>query len=223
MAGKRLNRDEKKALTRESLIEAAAKAFPRAGYHGTSVEQIAEEAGFSKGAVYSNFESKEDLFLAVFTQYIRKNLAITEERVSPEKPIDDQAKESAQIYTTRADENREWRILFMEFWVAAARDPELRRKVASHYTEFRAEVASLLQRRAKEQGIPILLPPEQVATAAVALNEGFILQHFVDPEQISQESYGSLLSLFYGALAALSAQIESESVKAGQDGGRSAD
>jgi len=214
MAKKRLNRSEKKALTRGSLIEAAARAFPRGGYHGTSVEQIAEEAGFSKGAVYSNFESKEDLFLAVFTQYIRKNLAITEQRVSADRPIDDQARESARIFTTRADENREWRILFMEFWVAAARDPELRRKVAGHYAEFRSEVAELLQRRAREQGIPILLPPEQVATAAVALNEGFILQHFVDPERISEESYGSLLALFYGAIAALSLQIESESVTA---------
>jgi AcrR family transcriptional regulator len=214
MAKKRLNRSEKKALTRGSLIEAAARAFPRGGYHGTSVEQIAEEAGFSKGAVYSNFESKEDLFLAVFTQYIRKNLAITEQRVSADRPIDDQARESARIYTSRADENREWRILFMEFWVAAARDPELRRKVAGHYAEFRSEVAELLQRRAREQGIPILLPPEQVATAAVALNEGFILQHFVDPERISEESYGSLLALFYGAIAALSLQIESESVTA---------
>jgi AcrR family transcriptional regulator len=214
MANKRLNRSEKKALTRGSLIEAAARAFPRGGYHGTSVEQIAEEAGFSKGAVYSNFESKEDLFLAVFTQYIRKNLAITEQQVSADRPIDDQARESARIYTSRADENREWRILFMEFWVAAARDPELRQKVAGHYEEFRSEVAELLQRRAREQGIPILLPPEQVATAAVALNEGFILQHFVDPERISEESYGSLLALFYGAIAALSLQIESESVTA---------
>jgi AcrR family transcriptional regulator len=215
---KRLNRSEKKARTRNSLLEAAARAFPLAGYHGTSVEQIAEEAGFSKGAVYSNFESKEDLFLAVFTQYLRRNLAITEEQVSADKPIDEQARESARIYTTRADENREWRILFMEFWVAAARDPELRRKVAAHYAEFRAEVAEIVLRRAKEQGIPILLSPEQVATAAVALNEGFILQHFVDPEEISEQSYGTLLSLFYESIAALNAQIEAKSLKPMQDG-----
>ena len=59
---KRLGRAEKKAATRAALLEAAARVFGRGGFYGASVEEIAEEAGFSRGAVYSNFESKEDLF-----------------------------------------------------------------------------------------------------------------------------------------------------------------
>src|SRR2546430_12879072 len=60
---KRLSRNERKAQTRAELIDAAARVFARRGYHGTTVDDVAEEAGFTKGAFYSNFESKEDVFV----------------------------------------------------------------------------------------------------------------------------------------------------------------
>jgi AcrR family transcriptional regulator len=65
---KRLSSAEKKAATRAALLEAAARVFGRGGFYGASVEEIAEEAGFSRGAVYSNFESKEDLFMTLLEE-----------------------------------------------------------------------------------------------------------------------------------------------------------
>src|SRR5687767_15759101 len=62
---KRLTREESKARTRADLLRAASRLFVRNGFVATSLADIAEEAGLTKGAVYSNFESKEDLFLAL--------------------------------------------------------------------------------------------------------------------------------------------------------------
>jgi AcrR family transcriptional regulator len=204
---KRLSREEKKARTRAALLEAAAKVFPRHGYHGTSVEQVASEAGFSKGAVYSNFAGKEDLFLEVLGEYVSESLMLADNRISTQRPLDHQARESARLYTQVADERRDWRILLMEFWIAATRDPKLREKLAAHYARLRENIATVVKRRADEQGLRMRYP-DRVATAALALNEGYMIQHVIDPDHITQETYGDVLSLFFGGLSALSARSD---------------
>jgi AcrR family transcriptional regulator len=208
-SAKRLNREEKKARTRSALLDAAARVFPRNGYHRTSVDEVAAEAGYSKGAVYSNFGSKEDLFLALFSEYVGKNLALADELISTDRPLDEQARESARLYATAADERREWRILLMEFWVAATRDSDLRRKLAAHYAGLREDLAKVLKRRADDLGLRMRFP-ERVAAAALALNEGYMIQHIVDPDEITRETYGDLLSLFFRALSALSAREDGD-------------
>jgi AcrR family transcriptional regulator len=205
--GKRLSREEKKARTRAALLGAAAKVFPRSGYHRTSLEEVAVEAGFSKGAIYSNFASKEDLFLAVFSEYVAESLLRADTGISTRRPLEEQARESARLYTQAADERREWRVLLMEFWVAATRDPELRAKLASHYARLRENIAVVVKRRADEQGL-LMRYPDRVATAALALNEGYMIQHIIDPDRVTQETYGDLLSLFFGGLSALSEKAD---------------
>jgi AcrR family transcriptional regulator len=200
---RRLSREEKKAQTRAALLEAAARVFPDHGYHGTSVDAVAAAAGFSKGAVYSNFASKEDLFLSVFSEYVSNNLFRADTSISTQRPLEEQARESARLYTEAADRRREWRILLMEFWVAATRDAELREKLAVHYARLRENIAAVVKRRAEEQGLRMRYP-DRVAAAALALNEGYMIQHVIDPEQMTHETYGDLLSLFFGGLAALS-------------------
>jgi AcrR family transcriptional regulator len=78
---KRLTRAERQALTRREVLDAAARVFPARGYHQTRVEEVADDAGLSIGAVYSNFESKADLFLALYEQHVERWLAELEQRV----------------------------------------------------------------------------------------------------------------------------------------------
>jgi AcrR family transcriptional regulator len=210
---KRLSREEKKARTRTELLEAATRVFPRSGYHGTSVEEIAGEAGYSKGAVYSNFASKEDLFLAVFSEYVSTSLERADREVTTDRPLDEQARESAYLYTAAADERREWRILLMEFWVAASRDDDLRARLATHYADLRRDIAKVLKRRADEIGVRMRYP-ERVAAAALALNEGYMIQHVVDPGTMTKDVYADLLSMVFRALSALSAQTEAAELAA---------
>ena len=72
-ARKRLTREESKEITRLRLIEAAERLFIRKGFDGASVEEISENAGFTRGAFYSNFENKDQIFLAVIDHRAPKN------------------------------------------------------------------------------------------------------------------------------------------------------
>ncbi len=80
MGGMRLTREQSRAQTRERLLEAARGVFARNGFHGSSVEEIASAAGFSTGALYSNFEGKEDLFLVLMEREIEKHAQEIERR-----------------------------------------------------------------------------------------------------------------------------------------------
>jgi AcrR family transcriptional regulator len=90
MVRKRLSRQEKKAETRARLLEAAESVFARRGFHAASVEEVAEEAGFSTGAVYSNFGGKEDLFLALWDSALEGALRVADETFgSEERPFEE--------------------------------------------------------------------------------------------------------------------------------------
>src|SRR6478752_2421839 len=92
---KRETRAEKQARTRAELLATAARIFARRGYNGASIEEIAEEAGYSHGAVYSNFDGKADLFLAVFEEYMAeraRELAATQVDLAEDAPLEVRAR-----------------------------------------------------------------------------------------------------------------------------------
>src|SRR6188472_3717601 len=123
---KRETRAEKQARTRAELLDTAAKVFARRGYRGASVEEIAEEAGYSHGAVYSNFEGKADLFLAVFEDYMAeraRELAATQVDVAEGAPLEVRARALADQWMDRLERDRESVVLHMEFIAHAGRDP----------------------------------------------------------------------------------------------------
>src|SRR3954452_24654908 len=107
---KRETRAEKQARTRADLLAAATVVFARRGYHGASVEEIAEEAGYSHGAVYSNFDGKADLFLAVFEDYMAeraRELAATQAGIGDDAPLEARARSLADQWMERFASDRE--------------------------------------------------------------------------------------------------------------------
>src|SRR5258706_4968023 len=94
----RLSRAEQRDLTRTRLLDAAEKVFVDRGFHAASVDEVAEEAGYSKGAVYSNFENKDELFLAVLERRVTSRALAIEGAVSADKSIGDQAAEAGNAF-----------------------------------------------------------------------------------------------------------------------------
>ena len=120
-----LTRKERQRQTREELVAAAARVFARRGYHKATVEEIAAEAGFSTGAVYSNFGGKEELFLAIADRQVQA-------RVSEITAVGDAAEGEGDAGAAAADQFRafleadpDWPLLFYEFWSLSVRNPEL--------------------------------------------------------------------------------------------------
>lgn len=191
----RLTREQSKALTREKLLGAARGVFARSGFHGASVEEIAAEAGYSTGALYSNFDGKEDLFLALMDREIDEHAREIAEAVGKRSSVAERAEGGAQQWMTMIEREPELLLLFMEFWAYAARDPGVRRRVAASFARPRAMLTRLIADGTREFELELELPAEHLAIAIDALADGIARQKMADPDAVPDELMGRVLAL----------------------------
>ena len=170
---------ERRAATQERLVEAATRVVARRGFHAATVDEIAEEAGFSVGALYSNFDGKDDLFLAVFDGHLRWY----GERLEEAAASDDQQR-AFRDWMRGADDDPDQVLIFIEFWAYAVRRPKLRRSFARRMAEMREALAGALERRAEAGGTALALPPDTLALVLLSLGRGLSLEQLADPKGI---------------------------------------
>jgi AcrR family transcriptional regulator len=119
---RRLTRKEKQAHTRSCLMASAAKVFARRGLQSASIDEVAEDAGYTKGAFYANFKSKEELFLAMLDERFAGRLEDIDAVVASDADPEDQARRAGTDFTRYLDADPEWQRLFFEFTAHAARN-----------------------------------------------------------------------------------------------------
>lgn len=177
----RLSRAESQARTRELLVETARELFLRDGYHATSLEKVAEAAGFSKGAVYSNFRNKDELCLAVLDAL---HAAEAEQIVSAFHAGADGEQRLAAFnaWAQRMLGDAGWTLLEVEFAVQARRNPELRAELARRARGLHRAIAGLIEQQEAELGVRAALPAEVLAPALLSLGIGLGMQRALDPE-----------------------------------------
>ena len=174
MTTTRLTRSERSAQTRRELLDAAERRFFRDGYHGTTLDDIADEAGYTKGAVYSTFKSKGGLFVALFDEVVARRIEEIRLLLDEHEGV---AKIAALARQPVDDRNAQFLLLSIEFWVHAARDPELLDAFAASYRRLRAKLAELAPR-----GAPF--DAETWATMTLALSNGLALERLIDPDSV---------------------------------------
>ncbi len=184
-------RAERRARTRDQLIAAAERRFKRDGFHATSVDAVADEAGYTKGAVYSNFASKEALFFAVYERHVERRAAVLEEVMGSGAPTREQVRAAVDT-TARADDG--WLAVFFEFWAHVLRHPEHRQRFAELHRRGLAPVVASMHALAREHSLP--LSPELLATAQLALGNGLQLERLTRPEEIGQDDFEQAMWLF---------------------------
>jgi AcrR family transcriptional regulator len=172
----RLTRAERSAQTRGELLEAAQRRFFEAGYHATTVDDIADAAGYTKGAVYSTFGSKAGLFLALFDDIVDQRLAAARAIIKPGDP-DSAASLRALADQPVEERNARFLLLSIEFWVHAAREPALLDAFSERYRRLRASLAELAP-----QDSP--LDAQRWALVTLALSNGFALERLIDPDGV---------------------------------------
>ncbi len=183
----RLTRDERRAQTRERLIDAAADVFNRLGYHGASLEAVAEAAGYTKGAVYSNFASKADLFVALAERRsVAANVDATREQLAA-TPLAEFVDGMGEMLRAQAAHEEAWDVLTIEVWLAAMRDPSLRTIVAHDYRQMRGEFGPLIAAKLDEAGIGTPFTGEELGCLVSAIGSGLILQHYLEPGAVDPE------------------------------------
>jgi AcrR family transcriptional regulator len=198
-APSRMTREQSKANTRERLLAAARSVFASSGFHGASVEEIASGAGFSTGALYSNFDGKEDLFLALMEREIERHSREIAEAVAKRASVAERAAGGAAAWMTMIEREPELLLLFMEFWAYGVRDPQVRPKVAARFAQVRELLTGLIAESAREFDLELELPAEQLAVAIDALADGIARQKLADPAAVPDELMGRVLALLLSA------------------------
>lgn len=213
MARKRLTRQEQKERTRRRLLDTATRMLAERGYHAASVEAVAEEAGLTKGAVYSQFADKEDLFFACFDDFLSGRMQALTATARPgerETAPEEVAHDAGDLFELFMGERLEWFLVFVELLAQAAKSPVLQAKLAPRLAEIKQSVAELVEAQSEALGMPLPAPADLIAATALAITEGFALRRLADPDSHTQEMNASMQGLFFGGVAALSQAAQAE-------------
>jgi AcrR family transcriptional regulator len=195
-------RKERQARTRELLMDSAAAVASRRGIERASLDEVAERAGFTKGAVYANFANKDQLFLAMLDAHFDARLAELDRILSTEADPDEQAREAAEGLMRMLAAQPEWHRLFFEFALYAARNEGFRTQLVERYRSLRGRLAELLARRAERLGIEPVVPPDQIAAMTFAMANGVAMERLLEPEAVPDTLMGEMMATFFTGLRA---------------------
>ena len=209
---KRLTPEMRREQTRNHLLDAAAAVFAARGFYAASVDEIAATAGFTKGAVYSNFESKEELFLALVKQrqdaMLGQFFSAAAEQDAPAGRI----AAISDVYRRLTPTTVEW-ALWEEFLLYAVRTPEVRAKLDADLEAAFAALVALVDRQCVEQAItpPITIPA--LGRLYVAIFDGLARQRALDPKAVPDELFATLVTFVNDAVIALGTKPPRPSVR----------
>ena len=190
---------QKTELTQQKLLKAARRVFARDGFEAARIDDVATEAGYTRGAFYAHFKSKEAVFLALLEQ--QSNLHVRKIRLLMENCTTEAERVTVlrDYYVGRVSD-RQWSILVLEFKLYALRHVKMRAKLAEAHRRIRTQI--------KLEGIDPLLPcalrstesNELRRTALEVFLRGFVLEHAYDPVGISDDQVVTMLREFFDTL-----------------------
>ncbi|MGW4364085.1 TetR/AcrR family transcriptional regulator [Nocardia takedensis] len=176
-----MTRKQSHARTRELLVETAKRLFLADGYNVTSLEKVAAAAGYSKGAVYSNFATKPELGLAVLDVVHGERAQSLTEAVTAHDTVDARIEGFARWADANIGDVG-WTALEVEFATSTRHMPQIRTELAARRRTVTALLAALIQQQADEAGIDLPLPAEDAALRLLSLGIGLGVQRAFDPE-----------------------------------------
>lgn len=178
----RRRRVEQSEENRRAILSAARAQFENNGFHGASLDVIADEAGFSKGAVYSRFTSKDDLFLAVIEEHIERRAAATAAQVAELDSYSVELADVARLGVRASVESVAWQAALMEFRAHAFRNPEVNRRYGELHRRTIASIGSFIAEVFERRGETMPLPADQMACLALANSMGLVAEYMTDPD-----------------------------------------
>ena len=202
MSRKRLTREDSRDQTTQRLLDAAQKLIAKKGLSAASVEDIAEAAGYTRGAFYSNFSSKGDLFIELLRRDHEKTHAEFDALRSDDLPLDHIQPRAREIYGGLYRDNESF-MNWTEARMLAARDTKFRAKLNALMAEKRAEIAQFITYFYRRVGIEAPISTEAMAMGFISLVEGVKLSMLSSPGDITADTAESVLTLFVDSLMQL--------------------
>lgn len=175
--------------TREKLFEAAARVFEEQGIGTASIEIIAAAAGFTRGAFYSNFKSKDELIIAMLEDHVEQSISRIHDLLDRHKSLDDFIDALKTMERTRQDPLGRSPLLHMEMILFVARAEKRRPELAERLRARRKLVTDIIETTARNGGRTTILDPAWAGAVVLALDDGFRLHRLIDPETTSPDSF----------------------------------
>jgi AcrR family transcriptional regulator len=192
-----------KREARDELLSAALRVFAERGYGPAGVDEIAAAAGYSKGALYWHFSSKEDLLLALIEERVDAPMREMVALLGSAPPERDMSVEASRSFARRLSEDRDAVLLEREYWSLAIRDPELRAVYAERQAELRKALARALEARGRHLGTPDMpMRAEDLARVVMSIIGGLSVDELIEPGSVSPDLLGETLALVYAGLVA---------------------
>ena len=186
----RPTRDE----TRDKLFEAAARVFEEQGIGGASIEAIAAAAGFTRGAFYSNFASKDELIIAMLEDHVAQSIRRSLDLLAKHQNLDDFLDAFKRMDRSQQDPLGRSPLLHMEMILFVARAEKRRPELAKRVRARRKLIADIVETTLKDSGRPASVNPAWTAAVVLALDDGFRLHRLIDPETTPADSFLRALS-----------------------------
>lgn len=185
---------QRKAVTRSRLLEAAAEQFATRGFHAVSIDAVADAAERTSGAVYAHFGGKEGLMLGLLAWWESE----TAERMAEALAAATPPERAEALWRTFADSDDSWMLLEHELWLYAARNLEIADEISRRYRRGRQGMAEAFEGWAEESGVELPAPVDQLAVVALAVLFGLEMQRRVDPTSVPDELAVGALRMLMG-------------------------
>jgi len=186
-------RQETTALNREKLLDAAAKVIGKSGIVGASLQEIAAAAGLTKGAVYSQFDSKEDLLVELLDRRFERGHTQLLELLSGDVPMVERLKQLDAWHRGEKGSGRLWATLELELSIAAARQPKLRRRLRNRQRRSREFLAEMIEQIVEEHQLRLPLPPKEFAIILSALSDGLLVHWLNDAKEVPDDLFARFI------------------------------
>jgi AcrR family transcriptional regulator len=175
--------------TREKLFEAAARVFEEQGIGGASIEAIAAAAGFTRGAFYSNFTSKDELIIAMLEDHVEQSIRRNLDLLAKYENIAGFLEALKTMDRNRQDPLGRSPLLHMEMILFVARAEKRRPELAKRLRARRQLITDIVETTFKKTGRKAALNPAWTGAVLLALEDGFRLHRLIDPETTPADSF----------------------------------
>lgn len=197
---RRLNRAESQRRTRSELLESARRIFLARGFHGAGVAEIAAHAGYTTGAIYSNFGGKDELFLSLMDVELASR-AESQRDAMEASDFEQMVRAAARDLYRAGARDPAMTPLIVEFWIYCSDKPHLRERVRALHERQIGWIAETLETATERFGLQLILPAHEVARGGGALSRGARLERLLDPGAVSEKTFEEMFTAYVRGLA----------------------
>lgn len=169
-----IDRFEQRKLTRAKLIDAALKLFSTSGYEHATVDDISHEAGYSKGAYYFHFSTKDDILHELLRMWTDNRSSLLAGAGGNETLTGEGLRATLESFFSYSDEPR-WPAVLLEFWSQAVRNPEVNKRLSQAYAAWRKQLAGVVGEAASAGALHVE-SAEDAAAMILAAHDGYAVQ-----------------------------------------------